>query len=161
MVHQQVPDFCHIGSQQGGGVSEFLCWMNIETKMQDISRFFWWLTCVIERYSLMKHSFRRWIDDLALKELPLPRFHFEAFWTRLEGLSPEEFWLRNSLKQHSLALAGAAVDLEQLGVPTFDLEALDSPFSADEKVCQHELLLIAGFWTDLEDLASTAIAIYH
>jgi hypothetical protein len=201
-----------------------------------------------------------------------PRFHFEAFWTRLEGflvaveeawvvvpashcplltlsmklkatakalqgwgekmvghirsqlglarellhqfdiahdsrsLSPEEFWLRNSLKQHNLALAslwrslvrmrsricwlkdgdantalfhsharyrkaksfiprivsedgkvftaqeekadlftdfymnllgsainrGVAVDLEQLGVPTFDLEALDSPFSADE-----------------------------
>jgi hypothetical protein len=122
------------------------------------------------------------------------------------SLSHEEFWLRNNLKQHSLALAslwrslvrmrsricwlkdgdantalfhsharyrkaksfiprivsedgtvctaqeekadlftdfymnllgsainrGAAVDLEQLGVPTFDLEALDSPFSADE-----------------------------
>lgn len=27
---------------------------------------------------------------------------------------------------------GAAIDLEQLGVPSFNLEALDSPFSADE-----------------------------
>ncbi|KAL5649913.1 hypothetical protein ACJX0J_040722, partial [Zea mays] len=92
---------------------------HIETKMQDISRFL-----VIQMLGpdfanfiiliglvFLEWMFTQWIDDLALKELPL--FHFEAFWTRLDGflvaittcLSHEEVWLRNNLKQHSLALA--------------------------------------------------------
>ncbi|KAL5650598.1 hypothetical protein ACJX0J_041407, partial [Zea mays] len=71
--------------------SKILIWN--ETKMQDISRFcggiLWWLTCVDIRASCSGP----WLLPLVGRNI------IQLF------LAHEEVWLRNNLKQHSLALA--------------------------------------------------------